>query len=339
MSAFDFDCELKEMPYLVEGLIPYNSLSFIIGRPGFGKSFFSEQLAISVLTGQPFMGHKVQKGNVLLIDQDTAGDIVPLRLKKFLNYYDSNIAHDRGLLYAEIQKDYKLSDDSLINIINETNREADISLVVIDSLHKVSTGLNPNDTRDMSKISRLRSCLNDKLAIIIVHHISKMSTMPPENMMTCPDPSILFMGNTAISAEADSYFVITSPDAGKQQFDKLWVRPVVKRFRLDQEPFIATFEQTDTIYHIDFDSLYSSEGLLSAIEQDIVTLFEQSPKIRTANEVHLDMGNTHGINAVRKALHSLEAKQVLICHREAHNMFRYELINKVKNKIMEVKTQ
>ena len=285
------------------------------------------------------MGHEVQKGNVLLIDQDTAGDVVPQRLKMFMNYYDDNIVHNRGLLYAEIQRDYRLKDDSLLNAINKVNQEANISLVVIDSLIKVAMGLNMNDISDMSVLSRLRKCLNDKLAIVMVHHTGKAVKLSPEDIMTCSDPSVLFIGSTAISGEADGYFAVTSPDAGKQKFDRLWVRPVTKRFRLDQESFVAKFEQSDTMYHIDFDSLYDSEGSLSTIEQDIVTLFEQSSKIRTANEVHLDMGNTHGINAVREALHSLEAKQVLICHREAHNMFRYELINKVKNKIMEVKTQ
>jgi KaiC/GvpD/RAD55 family RecA-like ATPase len=59
-DRFDFDCPVKETEYLIEGMIPYNSISFIIGRPGFGKSFFSEQMAISVLTGQDFMGHGVK---------------------------------------------------------------------------------------------------------------------------------------------------------------------------------------------------------------------------------------------------------------------------------------
>jgi archaellum biogenesis ATPase FlaH len=323
-TEFDFDAKIEEAQYLVDGLLPFNSISFVLGRPGSGKSFVTEQLAISVITGQDFMGHKVKQGNVLLIDQDTGGNTVGLRLIKFLKYYANNLGK-RYSLYPEIQKDYKISDNSLVDAINSYEN---ISLVVIDSLHKITVGLNPNDTKDMSNIAKLRKCLKKDMAIVIVHHVGKSNTMSPEAMMLCEDATVLFMGNTAISAEADNYYIVTSPDAGKTKFEHLWIRPVVKRFALNQEAFIAKFEQNDSVYHLSFESLYENSNTLPTAEQNIVILFEQSSKLRTVQEVFTDLGGKIGINRVREALDNLEAKGMLICHTEAHNLFRYELANK-----------
>jgi AAA domain len=60
--------ELHSGEFLIEGLIPRQSLSLVIGESGEGKSPFLYQALISVAAGIPIVGHAVKQGKVLYLD-------------------------------------------------------------------------------------------------------------------------------------------------------------------------------------------------------------------------------------------------------------------------------
>jgi hypothetical protein len=56
------------MEYLIEGLLPKQSLSLVIGDSGLGKSPLLYQAATAVAAGIPFLGRNTRRGRVLYLD-------------------------------------------------------------------------------------------------------------------------------------------------------------------------------------------------------------------------------------------------------------------------------
>ena len=67
---------LKELagstpPDLVEGLLGERSLNILVGDSNLGKTPLAVTLGVSVASGRPFLGRKVEKGRVLYFDSET----------------------------------------------------------------------------------------------------------------------------------------------------------------------------------------------------------------------------------------------------------------------------
>src|SRR5690348_14489316 len=62
--------ELGAREFLVEDLIPKQSLGIIVGNSGTGKTPLIYQLGMCIAAGIPFLGHKVKQGRVLYMDYE-----------------------------------------------------------------------------------------------------------------------------------------------------------------------------------------------------------------------------------------------------------------------------
>jgi RecA-family ATPase len=78
------------IPWLIEGLLPQDSLLCWAADPGVGKSFLALDLAIAVATGQPFLGLACKHpGPVVFFDEENPKHIMAERVYK--------LAHGRGV--------------------------------------------------------------------------------------------------------------------------------------------------------------------------------------------------------------------------------------------------
>src|SRR4051812_33287745 len=59
---------LKRTEYLVEDLLPSQSLALLVGDSGLGKSPLAYQLAVCVASGMDFLGAHVKQSRVLYVD-------------------------------------------------------------------------------------------------------------------------------------------------------------------------------------------------------------------------------------------------------------------------------
>jgi hypothetical protein len=57
----------EPLPQLIEGLLPNEGLAVLAGKPKLGKSWLGLQLAVSIASGAPFLGRKVEQGGVLAL--------------------------------------------------------------------------------------------------------------------------------------------------------------------------------------------------------------------------------------------------------------------------------
>ena len=61
------DIRLQPIEFLVDGLIPANSLTSIFGSPGSGKSFIGIDVAMSVSTNSEFHGRPTRSGKTIYV--------------------------------------------------------------------------------------------------------------------------------------------------------------------------------------------------------------------------------------------------------------------------------
>jgi RecA-family ATPase len=317
MSEFKFDIKVEEVKWLIENLVPMGQLNIVLAQAGVGKSLLVENLAVSVVYGQPFCDFDTVAGDVLIIDQDTPEPVLNRRLLNFSRQY--NGIQRPHTLYTESMKGFSLYDNTLCTIIND---HPTVKLVIIDSLHSVCGKLNPNFTSDMSRIATLKErCLNSDTTIIINHHITQKDIFTIDELMI-GETGNLAMGNSAIIQQADSYFIVgATADTGRT--NKLYIRPVSKRVSIPTKPIILNMAQNGTGENLVYGSTYEPD--LDDVDIDIMTLFREQKADRTVKEVYEAMGQKHGKTTTRKSLARLEQYGKLLLSRHKANLFRYRL--------------
>ena len=67
--------QAKETPWLVDGVIPANSIVWVVGAPKIGKTFTLMDMAACVSTGRPWMGRQCDQATVLYVAAEGGTDI------------------------------------------------------------------------------------------------------------------------------------------------------------------------------------------------------------------------------------------------------------------------
>lgn len=317
MAEFDFDCEPMETQWVVEKLIPAEHLCVMLAQAGVGKSLLVENLATHIVFGRPFCSMDTIEGDVLLIDQDTTSDVLAKRL---VNFGKGMQGEKKYKLFVESMKQYSLSNNSLIRIINSYPTA---KLIIIDCLHSVCGKLNPNHTSDMNVLAKLKQeCLTDGRTIIINHHISEKTNYTVDELMSANTHN-LAMGNSAIIQQADTYYVIGAT-AENGLTDQIFVRPVAKRVAVNSKPLVLkVMKPTADSEKLEYLGLFEPE--FSDTEQDVLALFRERPSDRSVKDIYEELGHKANEVTVRKSLATLENKGLLVMNRKSHNLFKYRL--------------
>jgi RecA-family ATPase len=315
-SQFNFDVEIPDTTWLVDGLIPMGHMCFLLAKAGVGKSLILECLGIHVIHARPFADKRTIEGDVLIIDQDSPTNVLSKRLIKFNAAMGDKPKHT---LFVKSMKDYKLSDSTLTTVINDYPSAV---LVLIDSLHSVCGKLNPNYTSDMNTLAVMKSKVMSKnRTIIFTHHISQHEDSTLDTLMT-GDTGHLAMGNSAIIQQADSYYIIGAT-ANNGMTDRLYMRPVAKRESIPSKPVILRLIQVDNGEKMIYDGMYTED--MDSVQKDVITLFREQGTERTVKEIYEAMGHRHGETAVRKALASLDDAGKILMSKGQSNLFKYRL--------------
>lgn len=157
---------------LVEGLMHEQSVNFLSGEEGCGKSLLAMNLAISVASGKPnFLGYNITKhGKVLFLNNELGFPDFLIRFQKM----------SVGLNPEQLDN---FITPTTVPPLNEYYSELDEllaaekpCLLVLDCLYW-SHDLKENDSSEMKSLMRQLISLRDKhrLCILVVHHTKKGS--------------------------------------------------------------------------------------------------------------------------------------------------------------------
>lgn len=176
------DIKLTKREWLVARLLPLQGLGVLFGPSGCGKSFLAVDVAMSVATGQEFLGKPTRKAGVIYVAAEDAEGVQ----SRVLAWLQSNEfpADDAAIAVVPEAPDFWQSDgaeiEALIDAIVGENdvlveKGARCGLVIIDTMRDVLPGMNENGSDEMGLAMRLFRRINQALSclVLIVHHVPK----------------------------------------------------------------------------------------------------------------------------------------------------------------------
>jgi AAA domain/DnaB-like helicase N terminal domain len=158
--------EVRVMDYLVQDLIPTQSLTLWTGVDGAAKTFLAQCLAIAASAGSKFLGSQCPKMEVLYLDYENPDFAVRGRLELMGAKPNPNLKIWGTWLSKQPPQ---VGSQILLDIANEVH-----PLMIFDPF-RYSHGAEENDSTEMMAVMKsLRSYAVAGATVIILHHPSKV---------------------------------------------------------------------------------------------------------------------------------------------------------------------
>lgn len=191
--------------WLVRGIATRSSLTLLAGKFGTYKSFVAISLAASVATGRSFLGHPVDStGPVIYIAAEGLSGIQG-RLQAWEHaHYGGQMIPDDMFTVIGTTVDLRNAED--MGVLDETCGRLRPRLVVWDTLHRCSPGVDENSNTEMGLIVDRLSWLREThdSTQLVVHHTGHGGQRA--------------RGASAIEDDFDNSWVITLP--GQESEDR-----------------------------------------------------------------------------------------------------------------------
>ena len=162
--------ERRPPEFIIEGIIPCG-LTVLSGAPKIRKTFMALQMAISVATGQPFLGHNTTKCDVAYLDLEGSKSRVSFRTERMSTKIPRNV-------YITNTIKERLA-DGLVDKLRQLHRaRPSIRLIIIDTYSRArgsykSFGVNAYDA-DVALLEPIqRMALEENIAVMFIHHDKK----------------------------------------------------------------------------------------------------------------------------------------------------------------------
>jgi len=189
-ELFSMEDAYKERPprrYLIDGLLPYPSLSIVFGGPGSLKSMLLADMCMCVALGKPWLeglpGDKnkgitlrTNTASILWIDFDNGKDRSHERFEAVGKAHDVPAGYG-NVRYVSMPTPWlDASNRELIIQLAELIKELGSKLVVIDNLGLITGDVEENSGKMAQVMGHLRwLCEECECAVIVVHHQRKSS--------------------------------------------------------------------------------------------------------------------------------------------------------------------
>ena len=190
--------ELEARPkpkWLIDGLIPENSLTCIYGPPGSGKSFLALDIALRLSHGEAFEELDTTLGSSLYLAGEGISGLSG-RVEAWMNYHNKFEGNffviDRAI---DISKQFEVLLESI------KKKEMHPDLVIIDTLARCFGANDENSTSDMQKFILGIDTLRIELGctVLVVHHSSRSERLN-------------LRGNSALEGVLDTIIKVVAQD-------------------------------------------------------------------------------------------------------------------------------
>jgi hypothetical protein len=158
--------------WLVEGVLSESSLNLLVGEGGSKKTYSMLDLAVCLVTGQPWLGYATRQCPVLWVDEESGPDRMNHRLAQVMRAHEAR--RDIPLEYLSVcQFNLRQPDD--LNLFFQHVFEMGAGLVVVDALADVMPGADENSVKDVVPVFRgLRGvAVSTGAAVLVIHHANK----------------------------------------------------------------------------------------------------------------------------------------------------------------------
>lgn len=200
VNLFELVKDIKPPKWLVRDVLTQGAVGFIAGQPKSFKSWTALDLALSVASGQPFLGHfpVEEPGPSLYIQEEDSASLVKSRLGKVwpgklgdkVTFEDGHVVWVPGAevqgfpdIDAYIGHGFSISDTGWQSWLDETLGRKEYKLLVMDPLMMMAGDVEENKAQAMTdKVFRPLKLLARKynVCIQVVHHMKKGDPRTPQ---------------------------------------------------------------------------------------------------------------------------------------------------------------
>lgn len=165
LDTVDLD-SLAPLDPLVRGVLYRDSLAWLAGRPGRGKTLVALDIAGSVGTGTPWQGFQVARGDVWYVIAEGIRGLRD-RVRAWEHLAQRPMTGVRFLPYP-----VQAGDDAAWRAFCRAAKRKHPDLIVLDTQARVSVGLDENDGRDMGQlVERLEELrVASTACVLTLHH-------------------------------------------------------------------------------------------------------------------------------------------------------------------------
>ncbi len=162
------ELRIKNIPYLIDTILPLGSLCFLYGSSGTGKSSLLRQMALAIAGGaEQFLGFDVMNhGKVVMLSTEDGVEAISMYLNKV-----------EKRLGVPVTENLVFFDDPNTFLKNLTmlSDQHDIKAVFVDCYSDAFDGHSGNDASDARKFLKKYDRLAKKYGypIIFLHHVPK----------------------------------------------------------------------------------------------------------------------------------------------------------------------
>jgi putative DNA primase/helicase len=176
ISALD----LPPKEYLIEPWLPKAGLAMIWAARGVGKTWFALELALCLAEGDDFLAYSVRRPEIVLyID----GEMPLVDTKDRLNQLRATQPDNLHFLSSELlyvnDTPLNINDEAdqrriLVAVEEMSREEIRPSLIVLDNLSSLASGLDENDNSALDRILKfLLQLRHAGITFLLVHHANK----------------------------------------------------------------------------------------------------------------------------------------------------------------------
>ena len=282
----------KDFPpidWVINELIPEESIVYISGYPGCGKSWTMLEMAIKISQGGLVLNHfQANKAKVLFVDEENGIRILQRRLKLLTRKKDLDIEF---ISYGNIKF---IDSDRLTKYCLEN----EIKVVFMDSFVRFHSG-DENNSNEMSKIyESIKEFKRNGLTLIIAHHTRKS-----ENKNS--DPIKDLRGSSEIVAAIDCGLAIKKTNKNELTFYQT-------KLRIDEErsPFTVELvreEDSTRLEYINDIEVQERQSKVAIAKMKIMTLLGNK-KEEFRKSIIDALSDDCKLSSIKQALKELEQK-------------------------------
>ncbi len=257
MSAARFWAGVDEVTWLVEGLLPDQSLSIVAGKPKSMKTIFAMNLAIAVSLGSEFLGRPCRQGIVGFLQLEDSKALILKRFKSMIGKPPPELFICSGVASNE---ELRMSLQAFVNYHG-------MDLLIIDPLIFWRPGTKENNAAEMAALmNELRGVVHETgCSILLVHHSRKGGG----------DQGDAIRGSSAILAAVDIALEIRKENQGRACLK------VISRFGEVEDETLGLDVASMTLHSLG--SVREAER--SSHRQEVLSLLEAVAQPLTAAEI------------------------------------------------------
>ncbi len=306
------EVEVTPFVWLINSLIPWNSITVLSGNPGAYKTWIMCYMAICISSGKPFFNmFDVRSAGVLIIDEESGIGLLQQRFKQF------NLSKDLPIYILSLSG-FMANEDLVEKIINLC-KEKKIKVIFIDSLVRIHSG-DENSAKDISQVFKLlKEFIKNDLTVILTHHNRKQG-------FQSNNPSQSMRGSSDILASIDNHVAIErDPKEPKVTF-----RQTKLRYGLEVSPFSVKILSDGKSFNFQYEGeVNASKSAIQDTKAKVLEHFKREDKEMYKKEVYelvkksgLDVGK----NTINLAIDELSDDGYLEKRKGGKNKTYFKLV-------------